>query len=250
MTLRLSTGLRNEMLGLYGGNARYGGTLAVLTATDIAAVDGGAGADSLTSAAGAFLTAGFAVGDSIIVAGFTGGAAGLIGPFEILSVDAGTITVPTGSLADDGATESVTIVAIKGGSFRDIFKRGVLKIYTGYQPATADTAFSGTLLVTISLASGTFVSGAPANGLDFGEASAGVISKASGVWSGVAIATGTAGWFRLYANPADAGGASTTLPRLDGMVSTSGAELNMSSTSIVTGSTITIDTFTVTFPAA
>lgn len=47
---------------------------------------------------------------------------------------------------------------------------------------------------------------------------------------------------------ADAGGASIILPRLDGMVSTSGAELNMSSTSIVTGFIITIDTSTCYVP--
>lgn len=250
MTLRISTGLRNEMLGYFGGNARYGGTLAVLTATDIAAVDGGAGVDSLTSVAGAFLTAGFSVGDSIIVIGFSGGAAGMIGPFEIMSVVAGTITVPTGSLADDAAGESVTIVAIRGGSLRDVFKRGVLKIYTGAQPADADQAVIGTLLVTITLASGAFVAGAPANGLEFGEAAGGAIAKTSGVWSGVAAATGTAGWFRLSGNPTDAGALSYTLPRIDGAIATSGAELNMSSTAVTSGATVTIDTFTITLPAA
>jgi len=249
MSLQLSTGLRNTFLD--GVAARH---VATLTATDIAAVDGGESADTLTSVAGAFLTAGFFAGDSILIYGFTGGMAAIHGPVEIVSVVAGTITVATGLLAADAVGESVTIVALVGGSLRDIFKRGVLRIYTGTQPTTADLAATGTLLLTITLASATFTGGAVAAGLEFGAASSGSISKsASQTWSGVAVATGTAGWFRLYGNAADEAttpAISTTLPRLDGSIATSGAQLNMSSTTITSGATTTIDTFTVTLPAS
>lgn len=40
------------------------------------------------------------------------------------------------------------------GSFKDAFNNGRLEIYTGTQPATADTAVSGTLLCTVTNASG------------------------------------------------------------------------------------------------
>lgn len=43
---------------------------------------------------------------------------------------------------------------LSGGSFRSAFDGGILEIYTGAQPATADTAPSGTKLVTITDASG------------------------------------------------------------------------------------------------
>lgn len=42
----------------------------------------------------------------------------------------------------------------KGGSFADAFQGGKLKIYSGAQPGSADNAPTGTLLVTITSASG------------------------------------------------------------------------------------------------
>jgi hypothetical protein len=250
MSLQLSTGLRNKMLGISPPATH----VATLTASDIAAVDGGAGADTLTSAAGAFLTAGFVANDAVIINGFTGGMAAIHGPFTIVTAEAATLTFATGLLADDAASEAVTITVITGGSFRDIFKRGVLRIYTGTQPTTADLAATGTLLLTITVGSGAFTGGAVTNGLEFGVAASGSISKLSTqTWSGVAVASGTAGWFRLYGNAADEAttpAISTTLPRLDGAVATSGAQLNMSSTTITSGATTTLDTFTITLPAA
>jgi hypothetical protein len=249
MSLQLSTGLRNVVLG--GVPARH---VATLTASDIAAVDGGAGADTLTSAAGAFLTAGFMAGDSIIVTGFTGGMQYISGPFTIVAVVAGTITLATGLLTADGATEAVTITTLVGGSIRDIFKRGVLRIYSGVQPTTADLAATGTKLLEITVGSAAFTGGAVAAGLEFGAAAAGAIAKSTAqTWSGVGLANGTAGWWRFYGNAADEAATpaiSTTLPRMDGTIATSGGQINMSSTSVTLGATSTVDTFTVTLPAA
>lgn len=249
MALRLSTCLRNKMLG--GVPARH---VASITATTIAAVDGGGSADTFTDSDSGFVTAGFKVGDSILVIGFTGANAGSHGPFTLTGVEAGTLTVPTGSIiASDEAGESVTIVALTGGSLKDIFKDGVIYIHSGSQPATADTAYSGTLLCTITVGSGAFTAGAVANGLEFGAAASGAISKsADEVWSGTNAATGTAGWFRLCANATDARGTDTTFiyPRIDGAIATSGSQLNLSSTSLTSGATLTIDTFTITLPAA
>jgi hypothetical protein len=249
MALGFSTCLRNKMLGAVP--ARH---VATITSTGIAAVDGGSGVDTLTIASG-FLAAGFSVGDSIMVAGFSGGSLGLCGPFVLSVVTDTTLTIPTGSLSTgDTAGESVTIVTLIGGSIKDVFKDGVLKIYNGTRPATADAALGGaTVLVTISLASATFTSGAIAGGLEFGTAAAAAIGIATGaVWSGKATAAGTAGFFRLYANATDAGGADTTpflYPRIDGTVATSGGDLNMTSTAIRLDATITVDEFTLTLPA-
>lgn len=248
MTLAYSTKLRNMLLG--GVPVRH---VAALTATDIAAVDNGASPDSFTQVAAGFITAGFSVGDSVLVYGFTGGMAAIHGPFALLTVAAGEMTVATGSLAADAAGESVTIVALVGGSLKDIFKDGVLKIYSGTRPSDADQSIGGaTLLLTITAAAVAFTPGAVAGGLEFGAAAAGAIGKNSETWQGVAVQTGTAGFFRFYANATDAGGADPTFlyPRIDGTIATLGGDLNLTSTSIRSGSTNTVDEFTLTLPAS
>jgi len=93
----------------------------------------------------------------------------------------------------------------------------------------------------------------PVNGLSWGDAAVGTLTKlTTQVWSGVAVATGTAGWFRIEASVSDAGGTDSTesIFRADGTIATSGAEINMGSTSITSGLTYTLDSFTVTLPTA
>ena len=132
--------------------------------------------------------------------------------------------------------------------FAATFADGVMEIRSGTQPASADSAATGTLLGTVTLASGAFTPGTATNGLTFAAAANGAVSK-SGTWSFIGIANGTAGWFRLKGNGVDEGGASTTLPRLDGSVAASGADLNLSNIAIAIGAPTTIDSFTWTQPA-
>jgi hypothetical protein len=127
--------------------------------------------------------------------------------------------------------------------FQAIFKDCFINVYSGTQPTSADDAPSGTLLCT-------FYSDGAATGLEFDDAASGVISKKSTeTWSGTAVASGTAGWFRLY-QAGDGGASSTTDCRLDGACATSGGQLNMSSLSISSGAVQTISTFQITQPAA
>lgn len=129
-------------------------------------------------------------------------------------------------------------------------KNGCLWIFSGSQPATADAAATGTALLKITVSSGAFVHGSATNGLNFDSPAAGVLSKAAAEsWSGLGLSDGTAGWFRFVGNPTDDLGISTTLPRIDGRVSTSGAEMTLSTLSIVTGATVTIDSFAINFPS-
>ena len=86
------------------------------------------------------------------------------------------------------------------GGFKGAMSYGIIYIYSGSQPASADDAETGTLLAKITLASGAFTSGVTTNGLSLGTAGSGSIAKASEVWSGVGLANGTAGWYRFYAN--------------------------------------------------
>ena len=144
------------------------------------------------------------------------------------------------------STGLATLLAGTTG-FSSAMGNGVIDIYSGTQPASADAAATGTLLGTVTLNAGAFTPGSTTNGLTFAAASAGTVSK-SGVWSFVGIAAGTAGWFRFRGNAADGGGISTALPRLDGSVATSGANLNLSNISIAVGAPTTVDTFTWTQP--
>lgn len=93
-----------------------------------------------------------------------------------------------------------------------------------------------------------------ANGLllDY-NAAAGVITKdTTQTWSGTAVATGVAGWFRYKGSVVDAGtlDSSAVFVRMDGGIATSGADMNMSSTNVTSGALQTLSTFSFTVPAA
>lgn len=109
---------------------------------------------------------------------------------------------------------------------------GTIKIYTGSQPASANDAPTGTLLVTVNLAD-------PA----FGAASTGVATLAGTPLSGTGVAAGTAGWARL----ADSAGATV----LDGSVTATGGggQVELATTTISVGVTVQITSGTVTMPA-
>lgn len=148
---------------------------------------------------------------------------------------------------------------LSAADFQTAFANGVCYIFSGPQPATANDAVRGTLLGIITKDAGAFAFGTGTNGLNFDEASGGAITKAAaetwqvGDGAGVAgaITAGTAGWFRLMGNPSDAlGGSNTTNARLDGSIATSGADLNLPNVDLISGTPITIDTFTFTMPAA
>ncbi len=104
---------------------------------------------------------------------------------------------------------------------------GQIRAYTGTQPATADTALSGnTLLATATCAT------------TCGTASNGVITFAS-ITSDTSIdADGTGTWCRIT----DSDGTSV----LDITMATSGADLNVDSTTFTTGETFAISSLVLT----
>lgn len=128
--------------------------------------------------------------------------------------------------------------------FRTEFTASFVNIYSGSQPTSSNDPASGTLLATI-------YSDGAAIGVSFDAPVDGTISKAAAqTWSGTALATGTAGYYRLYEATDDPSLSSTTNSRMDGAIATSGGELNMSSTAIVVSAVQTITSFDVTLPAA
>jgi hypothetical protein len=123
--------------------------------------------------------------------------------------------------ARNAAGDAITDLLDVGGA-------GTIDVRTGSQPATPGDAATGTLLVTFTLSA-----------TSFGAWSSGSATLAS-VAAATAAATGTAGWFRVKNN------AGTAV--IDGTVGTSGAELNLSTVSIVSAGTVTITSGTLTMP--
>lgn len=126
--------------------------------------------------------------------------------------------------------------------FKEVMDGGFLKIYGGTVPADADAALgSATLLCTLSVNS-------TGTGLSFAAPAGGSISKASEIWSGVNVATGSGTFFRFVA-AADDGTASTTAPRVQGTVSTTASgDMLLQSTAFVATETFTLNHFNVSLP--
>lgn len=127
--------------------------------------------------------------------------------------------------SQQAAADAVTARINSGGA-------GNLKIYTGSQPADADSAPAGTLLVTIPLATTAF---GAAN-------SSGAAALASTPRSAAAAAAGTAGCFVI-----ESGGGARVL---NGTVTATGGggDLTLDNTSIASGQTVSITGYTYTQP--
>jgi len=104
---------------------------------------------------------------------------------------------------------------------------GSIKIYSGTQPANANAAVSGTLLVTL-----------PFSATAFGAAAAGV-ATANAITAANAAASGTAAWFRAVKSDG-------TSAVFDGSVGTSGCDLNLSSVALTSGGNVAVSSFTYT----
>lgn len=111
-----------------------------------------------------------------------------------------------------------------------------LKIYTGSQPASTTASEVGTLLGTLTFSATAFPASTSltANGLITATANA-ITSETN------APNSGTAAHFRCLD-----GGGSTCI--LMGNVGTSGADLNLNTTSITAGDTIAVTSFVITLP--
>jgi hypothetical protein len=107
-----------------------------------------------------------------------------------------------------------------------LFNNGYLRIYSGTQPANANTALSGNTLLA-ELRFGATAFGAPTAGL--------LIANA--ITAATAAATGTATFYRCLESDG-----STVL--CDGSVGTAGADMNIGSTAIQSGATVSVTTFT------
>lgn len=105
---------------------------------------------------------------------------------------------------------------------------GKIRIYSGTRPASGGTAT--TLLAELPLSA------------TAGTVSGGVLTMNAITSDSSADATGTATWFRVLT--------SANAFVIDGNVGTSGSDLNLNTTSIVSGGPVAISSFTITAPNA
>jgi hypothetical protein len=133
------------------------------------------------------------------------------------------------------------------GSVKATFDGGFIKVYSAptAPPVDADAALpaDSVLLVTYS------VDGV-GTGLTLAAAAVGgtIEKNASETWKGTgAAATPSTPAFFRYMQTGDTGALSTTAKRIQGLIGTSGADMNLSSMTITSGSEYTLDYFSLTF---
>lgn len=257
MTLRLSTGMR-DFLNKYGsiGDAMRNGRIEIYSGSQPSTADAAATGTllcTITSSSGALTNEVLATGTVTL----TGGASGSVDSITVNSVNVLNAVVNfntslTQTAADVAAqinrsqsnpnytaTSSGAVVTIKALPGTDTAPNGFVVTSTTTTITKTDANMAGGV--------------AGVNGLQFDISSSGVMTKLSTqTWSGTNAATGTAGWFRQYGSVADTGALDSTLLllRMDGSVSTSGAEMNLNSVAFTSGATTTLSSWSMTVPAA
>lgn len=258
MAIRLSTALRNFMLqnGPLKG-ALQNGIMEIYSgsqpATGDAAVTGTLLA-TVTKASGARTAEVLATGTVTLATG----AAGSVDTVTVNSIN----VIPGGSVPFNTSltqTAADLATAINKGlsspEYTATSSGAVVTIKAMPGSGTAPNTFAVTAtLATITATYANMAGGvASVNGLSFNNAAAGTIDKNDAeTWTSVVATSGTAGWFRFKGSIADAGAADSTglYIRLDGAIATSGAEYNVSSTTLTGAATHTVTSFPITLPAS
>src|SRR5574340_442047 len=231
MTIRLSTGFRNHVLQHSSfKRTLQGGKLEIYSGSQPSSADAaptGTLLATITSASGAHTNEVKASGTVTL----TGGASG----------SSNTVTGNSVNIIPQGAVAFNTSLNQTASDLADAINKGM--------SSPEYTAEAAGAVVTIYAMRGV---GAKANGLQFDVSSSGTISKdSSQTWTGVAGASGTAGWARFTGAVADSGlaDAAAAQIRMDCSIATSGGDITMSSTTVTSGATQTISSFAVTQPA-
>lgn len=289
MALRLSTGLRNKVLGINltkvtNGTFESATTGWTGTSASLALTGGGDGANSTTDS----LTvtgsggAGYAANSTAITirnnhvyyfSCYFKKGTGTNGQIEIgTSAGDGSI-YDSGSITDASWTKYETWFTVSGteGGTTDIYitlntdADAVTQLYD--EVVLRNTArsiqeiFRGGKIEVYTGTQPTSADNAPSGtllvtikngtaGITFDDAASGTMNKASGeTWSGVCGNSGTAGWARLMTAD-DSGASATTEERFDMSVATSGSQINFSSTGFTASATQTITSFSISLAAS
>lgn len=254
MTMRLSTGLRN-FLAKYGSldDALRGGRIEIYSGAQPTSADAAVSGTllcTITAASAAYTPESLATGSVTL----TGGASGSVNTVTVNSVDILLGAVPFNGTLSQTATDVAAQISRARSDFTATATGAVVTITAPVgSGATLNTLTVAATSTTITTSTTNMTGGvASVNGLLYDGPTAGALPKlASQVWSGLNAATGTAGWFRQYGGPSDAGGldSAAVALRIDGAIATSGAELNLNTTAVTTAATTTLASWLTTFPA-
>ena len=257
MTIRQSTGLRSFLMSNGGcfADAFQGGKLKIYSGAQPASADDaptGTLLVTITDASAAHTQEVRSAGSVDL----TGGGSGSLDTLTVNGIEImGSSTPFNTSLAQTAADVASKINRNPKNKLFDAFVNATDVINIRAKPGlgTLPNAWVvASTATTITKTDNNMAGGVnSANGLLFNEAVSGTMNKRTGqTWSGVVANTGTAGYFRFEGPVADSGASSATDMRLDGNIATSGADMNLTSTSLVATATETITTFQPTEPAA
>jgi hypothetical protein len=113
------------------------------------------------------------------------------------------------------------------------------------------TVVDGSTTFAITVNSSDMHTFAASDALQFAAAATGAIAKQTAAWSGTAVATATAGYWRLVraSESVTETSPSLTAIRLQGTCGVGSGDILMSTTAIVTGASQTVDSFSIELPA-
>lgn len=260
MTLRFSDGYRNAVQQLSScKHVLNNAEIRVFTGTqpsDANQAETGTLLFKITKSGGTRTSEVRATGSTTL----TGGSSGSVDTLTVNSIEVMGTSVPFNTSLTQTAADVVTMVnnnpknllffaSSSGAVVTLTAKPGLGTLANGWVVAGTSTTITQSY---VNIGSG--VAGVTAvNGVTFNGSTAGALTKnASETWSGTGVANGTAGWFRVIGSVADAGSldSSAVQIRVDGAIATSGSEMNMSNTTVAISAVQTVNTFTITEPAA
>lgn len=258
MAFRLSTGMRNAILGSVSfAHAIQNGKIQIYSGTQPATADAaptGTLLATITDGSGAHVSEVQATGTITLNSGASGSV-------DTVAVDG--IDLIDGSVAFNGSlTQTAVDLAAAINSSRQspeytaTSSGAVVTIKAALGAGVSANALNVTQTTTTINASSTDMAGGQdaANGLRMGSASSATVGKSTDqTWSGAGVATGTAGWFRFVGAVADSGAVDNAAEylRFDGNIGTSGADLNLTNgVTIASGATQTVASMNVSLPAS
>ena len=255
MAIRLSTGLVNKLMDtgcfkdvfancvidIFSGTQPANADLAA-TGTRLVTITKGSGAYTAETRAAGTLTLAGASGSintvTINAVDILGGAVAFNSSLNQTAVDvaAQINRNPKNLQFVASATGSSAVVTLTAANGLGTLPNGWVVAYT----ATTMTA------TAVNMAGGVDA----ANGLRFDVAAGGSVPKlVTDTWSGNGLAPGgTAGWFRVRESGDTGAGASTSAARLDGSISTSGADMNLASLAVTEGAPFILSAAAFTLP--
>jgi len=244
MTLKYSAGAL-EFMSQFGSlkDAFTNGNIEIYTGQQPANANAAATGTLLCEITGGGLT----ITNEVLAYGsltLTGGTSGSVNTLTVNGVDilGGAVNF-NASLTQTSADIAAQCMAKKSAVRYNVTSSGAVVTITALPGtgASPNTFVVAATVTTITKSVSPLANGVAAvNGLLFGASIGGATSKAAGqVWTGANSATGIAGWYRFYGSVADSGALDSAgiYIREDGAcgVAGSGAELILTTTSLVSG---------------